>query len=165
MARCLNLTKTGEYAIAALSRLALASEKSRSDPKPVPIQVLAREQNIPPSFLSKIMAQCVKAGILRSRKGPEGGITLNQPAEEISLLSIIEACEGTYWRESCVFYSSRRCDGPDCEAYCPLREREEELRAGLGRVTLAEMSGALGRHPYLKAGQVMEGFDGHRGQR
>lgn len=165
MAKCLNLTKTGEYAIAALSRLALKSEESPSDPKPVSISALAREQNIPPSFLSKIMAQCVKAGILQSRKGPEGGITLNRPAEEISLLSIIEACEGSYWRESCVFYASRRCDGPDCEVYCPLREREEELRSGLERVTLAEMAGALGRHPYLKAGHVMEGSDGHRGRR
>ena len=54
MARCLNLTKTGEYAIAALSRLALRYAESQSDPKPVSIQALAREQNIPPSFLSKI---------------------------------------------------------------------------------------------------------------
>ena len=103
MAKCLNLTRTGEYAIAALSRLALKSEESRSDLKPASIQALAREQNIPPRFLSKIMAQCVKTGILQSRKGPEGGITLNRPADEISLLSIIEACEGNYWRESCVF--------------------------------------------------------------
>lgn len=165
MARCLNLTKGGEYAIAALSRLALESEASLPDPKPVSILALAREQNIPPSFLSKIMAQCVKAGILRSKKGPEGGLSLNQPADEISLLSIIEACEGRYWRESCVFYSSRGCEGPECEVYCPLREKEEGLRAELGRVTLAEMAGALGRHPFLKAGQAMEGGDGHSGQR
>ncbi len=165
MARCLNLTKSGEYAVAALSRLALEAEKSRSEPKPVSIQALAREQGIPPSFLSKIMAQCVKAGLLRSRRGPEGGVTLDRPADEITLLAIIEACEGRYWRESCVFYSSRRCDGPECEVYCPLREKEEALREGLGGVTLAEMAGALGRHPYAKAGQVMEGADGRSGQR
>lgn len=164
MAKCLNLTKTGEYAIAALSRLALKREESRPDPKPVSIQALAREQNIPLSFLSKIMARCVKAGILQSRRGPEGGITLKRPAEELSLLSIIEACEGNYRRESCVFYSSRRCDGPDCGVYCPLREKEEDLRSGLDRVTLAEMAGALGKHPYSKAGEAMEGFDGHRGR-
>lgn len=165
MAKCLNLTRTGEYAIAALSRLALDSEKSQPDPKPVSISALAWEQDIPPTFLSKIMAQCVKAGIVQSRKGPQGGITLNRPAGEISLLSIIEACEGSYRRGSCVFYASRSCDGPDCEVYCPLREREERLRAGLDQVTLAEMARALGRHPYLKTGQVMEECDGHRSRR
>lgn len=160
MAKCLNLTKAGEYAIAALSRLALSSNNFR----PSSIAALAREQNIPPSFLSKIMAQCVKAGILQSKKGPAGGTSLNRPAGEISLLSIIEACEGSYRRESCVFFSSRRCGGPDCEVYCPLRAQEEEVRAGLDHVTLADMAEALERHPNLKAGQVMEGFDGHRGQ-
>ena len=60
---------------------------------------------------------------------------------------------------------ARRCDGPDCEVYCPLREKEEELRAGLERVSLAEMAEALGRHPFLNAGEVMEGFDGYRGRR
>lgn len=109
------------------------------------------------------MAQCAKAGIIQSRKGPAGGVRLNRTAGEISLLSIIEACEGSYRRESCVFFSSRRCEGPACEVYCPLRSQEEELREGLDRVTLADMAEALGTHPNLKAEQVMEGFDGHRG--
>lgn len=163
MARCLNLTKAGEYAVAALTRLACQSDES--DPKPVSVRALAREQRIPPSFLSKIVARCVRAGLLEARKGAGGGVVLSRPADRISLLSVIEACEGSYWRQNCVFYSSRRCEGPDCEVYCPLREREELLRCGLEQVTLAEMAGALRRHPYAKAANVMEGCDGDRGQR
>ena len=132
--------------------------------EPITAEVLAEAQRIPRSFLSKILAQCAKAGIIRSKRGPRGGVQLAKAAGQISLLAVIEACEGSYVREFCVFYSSRRCEGPSCEVYCPLREREEEIRGGLGRVTLADMAQSLNRHPHLKIGQVMEGFDGYCGQ-
>ena len=155
MARCLNLTKAGEYAIAALSRLTLESRGEA-----VTVGELAREQEIPRSFLAKVIARCAKAGLVQARKGPDGGVALSRPADEISLLSIIEACEGDYRRDSCVFYAARRCEGPACEVYCPLRREEEGLRAGLAGVTLAQMAGSLSRHPYLK-----EETDGTSGRR
>lgn len=142
MGRCLNLTKAGEYAIAALSRLAL-----RPGTSAVSAKTLAEEQNIPLSFLAKILSQCAKAGLVSSRKGRDGGISLSRPAGEITLLSIIEACEGPYARKECVFYADRTCEGPACEVYCSLREREEGVRASLSSVTLAGMAAALSRHP------------------
>lgn len=72
----------------------------------------------------------------------------SKPPDQISLLDVIEACEGGYARDFCVFYPDRRCRGPECEVYCPLREREEGVKTALGRVSLAEMAGALKRHPY-----------------
>lgn len=150
MARCLNLTRAGEYAIAALARLALKSDVSGRGATSV--RTLAREQEIPKSFLSKILARYAKAGIVQSKKGPDGGVALARPPQEISLLAVIEACEGSYGREFCVFYPTRRCDGPGCEVYCPLREREERVRSELDRVTLAEMARALRTHPRAKDG-------------
>lgn len=146
MSRCLNLTRTGEYAIAALSRLALASKMPNS--RPIPVEDLAAGQKIPRTFLSKILRQCAKAGLIRLKKGPTGGASLGRPAETISLLAIIESCEGSYSRDACVFYTERDCEGPACEVYCPLRKEEEALRIQLNRTTLADMSGALGGHPW-----------------
>lgn len=147
MTRCLNLTRAGEYAVSALSRLALEARSSSG--KPVSMRFLAKAQKIPADFLSKILAQCSKAGLVRSKRGSGGGLLLRRPAGEISLLAIIEACEGSYERESCVFFSSRVCRGPACEVYCPLRQGEQGVRDGLDRVTLAEMADSLGRHPDL----------------
>lgn len=160
MGRCLNLTKAGEYAIAALSRLALQTGLGAISAK-----TLAAEQKIPPSFLAKILSQCVKAGLVSSRKGRDGGIRLSRPADEITLLSIIEACEGPYIRKECVFYASRACEGPDCEVYCSLREQEEGVRMGLGSITLASMAEALNRHPNLRSEKFMEVVDGTSGRR
>lgn len=147
MSHCLNLTRSGEYALAALARLVLTTGNSVEY---VPVQTLADHQGVPKSFLRKILGLCLKKGILAAKSGPLGGIRLAKPAGRTTLLEIFEACEGTYGRESCVFYPDRRCAGPECQVYCPLRKREEEVRRSLARTTLVEMSQALKNHPNNK---------------
>lgn len=146
MARCLNLTKSGEYAVAALSRLVCLSQ----DNHPVATQVLAKTQKIPKSFLNKILAQCAKAKIVHSKKGVGGGITLTRPARKISLLEIVETCEGSYKREFCVFYWDHPCPGPNCPNYCSLRKEEESLKKRLKKITLANMARSLKKHIGLR---------------
>lgn len=55
---------------------------------------IAKEYNIPLEYLLKILQQLVRANILRSKRGPRGGFFLARPAENISLLEIIEAVDG-----------------------------------------------------------------------
>ncbi|MBI5247618.1 MAG: Rrf2 family transcriptional regulator [Elusimicrobia bacterium] len=142
---CLNLHRAGEYAIAALTRLALESRGAAGEF--VSVRALAEHQGIPKSFLSKILEQCARAGLITAKSGSRGGVALARPAEEISLLDILEACEGSYRRADCVFYSDRRCEGPACEVFCPLRKREEDVRLSLARTTVAEMARSLEIHP------------------
>jgi Rrf2 family protein len=146
MARCLNLTNSGEYAISALSRLALMSTGAES----ASVRALAAAQRIPKAFLAKILHRCAHAGLVLTKKGAAGGVKLARPADKITLLAIIEACEGSYKRDVCVFYSTRRCAGPDCNVYCPLRTEEAALREKLGRITLTRMAAALRVHPDAK---------------
>ncbi|MBI4055457.1 MAG: Rrf2 family transcriptional regulator [Elusimicrobia bacterium] len=150
MSRCLNITRAGEYAIAALARLVLESDAQGV--APVPVLVLAKKQKLPKSFLSKVLIQCCKKGIARSRKGPGGGVMLSRSPENISLLEVLEACEGNYFRETCVFYTQRRCPGLSCEIYCPLRKEEERLRDRLDKVSLAQMAQSLSAHPQNRQG-------------
>jgi len=155
MARCLNLTRAGEYAIASLSRLALMAD----DGACVSVEDLAEAQKIPRPFLSKILQQCARAGLIRAKRGAAGGVALARKPEDVALLSIIEACEGRYERDQCVFYASRRCAGPDCTVYCPLRQEEETLRSRLRGTSLADMVRALSVHPDASAGKVLAGGD------
>lgn len=142
---CLNLNRGGEYAIAALTRLAL--ESNREPGKLIAVRVLAESQGLPKSFLSKILEQCLRKGLITSKSGSRGGVALARPAAEISMLDILEACEGPYHRADCVFYSDRKCEGTDCVVFCPLRKREEDVRLSLARTTLAEMARSLEIHP------------------
>ena len=56
--------------------------------------VISTKYGIPLEYLVKILQQMVKAGILRSKRGPTGGFTLARPEKEITLLEIIEAAGG-----------------------------------------------------------------------
>ena len=90
---------------------------------------------------------------MRAQTGPAGGMSLAREPELISILDIIEACEGDLERSHCVFYAGRVCDGPECTLYCPLRRQEEHLREKLRGTTLADMARSLMDHPLSQGGR------------
>ena len=51
---------------------------------------------MPERFLLQILRNLVTHGILRSTRGVDGGYALVRPADQISLLEVIEAIEGPY---------------------------------------------------------------------
>ncbi len=55
---------------------------------------ISKEHGIPLEYLLKILQAMVRANVLRSKRGPRGGFTLARPANEITLLEIIEAAGG-----------------------------------------------------------------------
>jgi Rrf2 family protein len=57
-------------------------------------QEIARTCHIPLDYLLKVLQLLVRAGVLRSRRGPNGGYTLAHSAAKISYLNIIEAIDG-----------------------------------------------------------------------
>ncbi len=61
---------------------------------PVPCSRLAGEGDMPERFLLQILRNLVTAGVLKSARGVDGGYMLARPAEQITLLEIIEAIDG-----------------------------------------------------------------------
>lgn len=57
-------------------------------------QDIANKYNIPVEYLFKIMQELVRANILRSKRGPQGGFALAKSPARITMLEIIEAVEG-----------------------------------------------------------------------
>lgn len=55
---------------------------------------ISEEYGIPLEYLLKILQQLVRAGVLRSKRGPRGGFSLARRAEDITLLQIVEAVDG-----------------------------------------------------------------------
>lgn len=74
--------------------LRAALELAASPDGPVTTDELSHRQSIPTSYLGAILAELRKAGIVRARRGPEGGWTLARPAAEISLADVIRAIDG-----------------------------------------------------------------------
>ena len=110
----MKLSRTVDYAVRATLQLA----KSET-PDPVPCSRLAASGQMPERFLLQILRNLVTHGILRSTRGVDGGYALVKPADQISLLEVIEAIEGPY-----------ETNGENMSA-----ESLEQLRTALDEVT------------------------------
>ena len=56
---------------------------------------LATEMGASRNHLAKVLQQLVKYNFLKSVRGPSGGFVLNKPADQITVLEIYEAIEGS----------------------------------------------------------------------
>lgn len=89
MLHCMRLTNRTDYALRAALELAAASDR------PLTTADLGTGQTIPASYLGAVLAELRRGGIVKARRGPEGGWTLARPPKEISLADVIRAVDGT----------------------------------------------------------------------
>lgn len=130
----LELTKRGDYAVRAMIALASDGEGLMS------ARTIAAEMAIPPRFLPQVMADLVRAGLVEGVTGRGGGYRLSVSASEVSLLTIIEAVEGTSRRETCVLRGGP-CGRDDmCAVHGAFIAAEEAMIGALDSATLAEVS-------------------------
>jgi Rrf2 family cysteine metabolism transcriptional repressor len=119
----MKLSKRGEYGLRALQDLA----RHHGD-GPVPNKELSDRNNIPSRFLEQIMLALKHGGIVRSRKGPQGGYYLASPPEEITLAEVVRLLDGPLAPVSCVSeVAYEPCGCPDMEK-CGLRRVMREVR-------------------------------------
>ena len=90
------LTKTSETAVRVLVLIAREAGE-----RPVSPGQIAEQLGASPSYLAKISTLLVKADILKTFRGMYGGMKLSHPPEEISLLAIVEACQGKILGDYC----------------------------------------------------------------
>lgn len=105
----MQITRQADYAVRAMVYLAqLEPDHHAATGK------IAKEKNIPPSFLAKIVSQLSVAGLLQTSRGARGGVTLAKPAEAISLLDVVEAIDGPILLNDCVGDISTCAYDEDC---------------------------------------------------
>jgi Rrf2 family protein len=85
----LSITTKSPYAVSALVEL-----RRYGDRAPVPLAELARRRGIPAQFLEQLFAVLRRAGLLRSQRGVKGGYAFARPAEEITVLEVVELLDG-----------------------------------------------------------------------
>lgn len=108
----MQITRQADYAIRAvlyLSQIGVGQRASTSQ--------IAQEQNIPPSFLAKIVSQLSVAGLLQTSRGARGGVSLARNPDTVSLLEVIEAIDGPILLNECVADEANCAFSEDC----PLR--------------------------------------------
>lgn len=82
------ITAKVNYGIRALLELAALGEAANSE-------ALATAQGLPPGFLSSILGDLRRAGILISQRGSEGGFSLARPATDITVGEVARALDAS----------------------------------------------------------------------
>ena len=130
----MQITRQADYATRAILYLAGAKKGKR-----VATSQIANKQQIPPSFLAKIISQLSIAGLLQTSRGAHGGIRLARDPKNITLLEVIEAIDGPIQLNVCV-----ACKGfCSIEANCPIQpvwsDVQDELIAKLKNTSFAQL--------------------------
>ena len=74
---------------------------------PATINIIAKAEGIPPSYLARIFQQLVKAGLVKTATSKNKGYVFAKPPEEISLLELFELIEGEPLFDDCLL---RHCE-------------------------------------------------------
>jgi Rrf2 family protein len=118
----MQITRQADYAVRAILYLA----RLGSDQRAATSQI-AQEQQIPPSFLAKIVSQLSVAGLLQTSRGARGGVSLARSPEEITLLEVVEAIDGPILLNECVAENCACNFGDDCPICSVWCEAQAEL--------------------------------------
>ena len=114
------LSKSFGYALRGVLYVAKMQEECRK----IQIDEIANNLSVPKHFLGKIMQQIVKAGLLKSTKGPYGGFSLAEETLVVPLIKLVEITDGMDQFRICVL-KLKYCDGINP---CPLHAEMELIR-------------------------------------
>jgi Rrf2 family protein len=89
----ISVTSKSRYAVVAMAELANTPEH------PVPIAQVAERRGMPVQFLEQLFTTLRRDGLLQSQRGVKGGYTLARPAEEITVLEVVQALDGKVGEE------------------------------------------------------------------
>jgi len=116
------LSKGCEYGLRAALYLASLDEDGY-----VSIRTISDKLDISFPFLTKIFQQLNDAGLLKSHRGPSGGVAFTKSPDEISLYEVVVAIDGEELFRECVLGL------PGCgdDKPCPIHDRWAEERTRL----------------------------------
>lgn len=142
------LSQTVEYALRAMVQLTYMSPNACST------DLLAESTQVPRAYLSKVLQELRRAGLVSSRRGAGGGVALGQDATEITILQVVNSVDPIRRISTCPL--GIRSHG---SRLCPLHSKMDKafatLEATFSDTTLADIASA----PHHGSKPLCEGLE------
>jgi len=120
------LSKSFGYALRGILYVALMHDENRK----VQVDEIATQLSVPKHFLGKIMQQVVKAGLLKSTKGPYGGFSLIGNTLDTPLIKLLEITDDINMFSICVL-KLKTCNNANP---CPLHPEMEVFKKNILKI-------------------------------
>ena len=139
----MQITLTADYALRAIEYLAGAGSG-----RCVPAAEIAREQEIPLVYVSKVLQALVQAGIAATVPGRSGGARLLRTASRISVLDVVEAVDGPIPLNRCLIRDGECSRDRFCKFHPFWKKTRDSLKKELQRAKLSQfVAPPAGRAP------------------
>jgi Rrf2 family transcriptional regulator, iron-sulfur cluster assembly transcription factor len=128
-------SKSFGYALRGILYIALLQHEARN----IQVDEIAERLALPRHFMSKILKNLAKHGILHSIKGPNGGFNINEHTMGTTVLTIVKITEGLAAFDNCVL-RLHKCDAQNpCPLHQKIAESKETLRKELASTTIEDL--------------------------
>jgi Rrf2 family protein len=127
----MQITRTADYGVRVMTHLALLPLGTR-----MTVADLAHESGASMAFVGKILQRLVRARLVVSHRGYEGGFELARQANSISLLDIVSALEGPLCLNECLPGGAGCERAPTCGAQEVWKNAQDAMAAVLSKETL-----------------------------
>ena len=131
----MKLSTRTRYGIRALLDIALQSNR-----EPVRLKEIARRQEVSLSYLEHIVGPLIAGGILRSTRGPGGGVSLLRRPEDIPLVEVMRLLEGPLSAADCVYHPGVCPRSTLCATRTLWTELSDAIEGVLKSKTLADLA-------------------------
>ena len=132
------ISPTAEYALRAMVAIAQSSGDA------VVTSTIAEITRVPPGYLAKVLQTLRKAGLVDSKRGLGGGFTLARPAEEVTVLEVVNSVDPIKRIDRCPLGIDSHETG-----LCPLHKRLDDatelVEQSFASTTIAELLSTPGR--------------------
>ncbi|HLU48936.1 MAG TPA: Rrf2 family transcriptional regulator [Planctomycetota bacterium] len=128
------LSQTTKYALQTLAAMVDTPDEWHE------VKRLSEELSIPANYLSKVLGQLAKIGILESRKGWGGGFRFRRRPSEVSLDEVVRFLEGPEHARTCIFGLPVCSDENPCPLHHEWKKAREIYERLLAESTVADLA-------------------------
>jgi len=130
----LQITRQTEYAIRGLQELA-----RRNSGDPVQLKSIAKACDVSEAFLAKIFQMLSQENIVKSHRGVKGGFSLGRDMKDITILEVVEVCEGGIALNHCLRKVDPCLNRDDCDISKAWRKAQNALIDALQETSLRDI--------------------------
>jgi len=131
-------SKTAQYSIQSM--LFIAANQTGSN---ILVRDIAKELDLPASFLSKILQSLSRYGFLHSVKGPRGGFSLSEKGAASTIQQLVEVIDGPMDFDMCIAGFEPCNDGNACPMHNEWKRIREEIRTMVGKRSISKLAQSM----------------------
>jgi len=147
----MKVTRSAAYALHALMYMVRHTTQL-----PATVATIAKAEGIPSDYLAKIFQKLVRTGYVKAVRSNNKGYIFATPPEEISLLGLLEAIEGSPLFDNCLLRHCE-CGGTleNCRVFSAWVDATKQLKKLLSETTVAVAAWGHPEHRFLSLSESL----------